>query len=378
MPNKPGVHLFADLPEATYRRLPAVLADSLPDRFGSSLLEAYLAGEGVDPKQISPLDRLTYLGARAMGALEYAPPTGPTARQGTAYEIATIVAESTNAINGTFGTETDATAGIRHIVDIGSSAGGLRAKAVIAYNDETGEIRGGQIDAPAGFQHWILKVDGVNDNTLGATGGEGRLEYAYYLMAGAARIEMSESRLLQEGGRAHFYTRRFDRVGNAKVHTQTLCAMNHLDFREIGTHDYNEYLLTVRQLELGADAEQQAFRRAVFNVAAAVRDDHSKNFGFTLTEDGSWQLAPAYDLMFTPDVTSRMMSVNGSFNDVSFADLMALADRFEIAGAAGIVDDVVTVVASWSEFVQAAGVDATTASTVRAEFVDVRPRRRRR
>jgi serine/threonine-protein kinase HipA len=372
MPNGPGLRTFPGLSEHTYRRLPALLADSLPDRFGSSLLEAYLAGEGIDPTRISPLDRLAYLGSRGMGTLEYAPPSGPATGHGTAYEIANLVAEANNAINGSFGTETDATAGIRHIVDIGSSAGGVRAKAVIAYNDETGEIRGGQIDAPPGFAHWILKLDGVTDSALGTSGGEGRLEYAYSLMARAAGIDMMESRLLEEGGRAHFYTRRYDRDGNIKIHTQTLCAMNHLDFREIGTHDYSQYLLTIRALGLGPAAEREAFRRAAFNVAAANRDDHTKNCAFTLTATGSWALAPAYDLVHTPHLAYRMMSVNGSFDVITTADFTAVADRFEIAGAADILGQVADAADSWAEFAQAAGLDDHRARHASSDFVNLR------
>ena len=377
LPNRTGIFTFPQLSDVTYRRLPAMLADALPDRFGSSLLEAYLANEGISPRQITPLDRLAYIGRRGMGALEFAPPTGPALRSATAYDIANIVNEGRNAIAGSFGTEEDATAGIQHLIQIGSSAGGLRAKAIIAYNDETGEIRGGHVDAPDGFEHWLIKLDGVDaDNTLGVTGNDGRLEYAYYLMAVAAGVDMMHSELLEECGRAHFMTRRFDRIGNQRVHVQTLCALAHLDFREIGTHDYSQLLLTISELGLGADAQRQAFRRAAFNVMAANRDDHTKNFAFTLPEGGSWGLAPAYDLTYTADLSLRQMSVNGNFGEVDADDLFALADRFGVEAASDVLSEVANAVDAWPTFAGDAGLEPEL--TARVSSALTRPVRRRR
>jgi serine/threonine-protein kinase HipA len=365
LPNRSGLFTFPQLSEFTYRRLPAMLADALPDRFGSSLLEAYLSGQGVPARQITPLDRLAYIGQRGMGALTFAPPTGPAQQVGSAYEIAELVAEGRSAVDGSFGTEADATAGIRQLIQIGSSAGGLRAKAVIAHNETTGEIRGGHIDAPDGFGQWIIKLDGVEaDDTLGKAANNGRLEYAYYLMATAAGIDMSESQLLEEGGRAHFMTRRFDRIGNERVHTQTLCALAHLDFRQVGTHDYNELLLTIRELGLGADAERQAFRRAAFNVMAANRDDHTKNFSFVRRAGEQWALAPAYDLTFDLGPSFRQMSVNGNFGEVSTDDLLVVADRFGIDRAVQVVHEVADAVAVWTDFASEAGLPNDAAKRV--------------
>ena len=223
--NSPGVFVFPQLSEPTYRRLPAMLADALPDQFGTSLLEAYLAGLGVASHQITSLDRLAYMGRRGMGALEFAPPIGRNESSGTAFDLAQIVAQGRNAIAGSFGTEADATAGVRELIQIGSSAGGLRAKAIIAWNADTGEVRGGHVAPDPGFEPWIIKLDGVEAaSEVGATIGHGRVEYAYFLMASAAGVAMSRSRLLEEGGRAHFMTHRFDRAGTGKIHTQTLCA----------------------------------------------------------------------------------------------------------------------------------------------------------
>jgi serine/threonine-protein kinase HipA len=366
--NTRGVFAFPNLPHHTFYGLPAMLADALPDSFGASLLDAYLVGLGVAAKDITSLDRLGYLGSRGMGALEFAPPLGPPAQPESAYEVARLVAEGRNAIAGSFGTETEATASVRDLLRIGSSAGGLRAKAIIAWNEKTGEIRGGQINTPDGFEHWILKLDGVGDglsSPIHASHAEdGRIEFAYSLMAKAAGVEMAPSRLLEEGGRAHFLTQRFDRVGNTKVHMQTLCGLAHLDFRAIGTHDYAQYLAVVRSLGLGAAAEQQAFRRVAFNVMAANRDDHTKNFAFLHEEAGSWKLAPAYDLTCSAELQFRNTSVNGNFGEITVADLLALADRFEIGSVADVLAEVADAVSSWSEFARTAGLSKSTTADV--------------
>lgn len=363
--NAPGVFAFPNLAQHTFHGLPAMLADSLPDRFGTSLLDAYLVGLGVAPNRITALDRLAYLGSRAMGALEFAPPIGPPASE-TVYEVARLVDESRNAIAGSFGTDDDTTASVRDLLLVGSSAGGLRAKAIIAWNETTGEIRGGQLEAPAGFSHWILKLDGINLRGAeeAATRENGRIEYAYYLLAQSAGLHIAESRLLEEGGRAHFMTKRFDRQGNTKIHMQTLCALAHLDFRAIGTHDYSQYLATVRSLGLSSMAEQQAFRRVVFNVMAANRDDHTKNFAFLLPENGRWELAPAYDLTCGFDLQFHNTSVNGNFADVNRGDLLALADRFEIDAVATILSEVADAIASWPEFAISAGLSASVSAKV--------------
>jgi serine/threonine-protein kinase HipA len=365
--NTRGVFAFPNLPHHTFHGLPAMLADALPDSFGTSLLDAYLVGLGVAAKDITSLDRLGYLGSRGIGALEFATPLGPPAQPETAYEIARLVVEGRNAVAGSFGTENEATASVRDLLQVGSSAGGLRAKAIIAWNENTGEIRGGHIDAPDGFEHWILKLDGVGDgrsNLSDAQAEDGRIEFAYSLMAKAAGLEMAPSQLLEEGGRAHFLTQRFDRVGNTKVHMQTLCGLAHLGFRAIGTHDYAQYLAVVRSLGIGAAAEQQAFRRVAFNVMAANRDDHTKNFAFLLEEAGSWKLAPAYDLTCGGDLQFHNTSVNGNFGDIAETDLLTLADRFEIGSVADVLAEVADAVSSWSEFARSADLSKSATAEV--------------
>lgn len=370
LPLSAGPRIFPTLPERTYRRLPALLADAVPDRFGNALIDAYMVNNGVQVSSITSLDRLAYMGRRGMGALEFKPPRGPEVNTATGYQIGDLVKEARSALSGSFGTETDSTASVRHLLEVGTSAGGARAKAVIAWNRVSGEIRGGQLDAPPGFEQWLIKLDGVGDDQqLGTTGNYGRVEYAYHLMATAAGIDMADCALIEEQGRAHFVTRRFDRVDGEKVHTQSLCGIAHLDFNQIGVHDYSQYLQTVRRLELGAASEQQAFRRVVFNVAAANCDDHTKNFSFVLPRGGRWSLAPAYDVTHAysptgPWTFQHLMSVNGKFANITRADLLELADRYAIAGATAVLKEVAAAVDNWSEHAASGGVPPATQAAI--------------
>lgn len=350
----PEVVLFTDLPEATYKRLPALLADALPDDFGNALVDKYMADKGVSPSQITVLDRLAYMGKRSMGALEFRPQHGPTSRKATAIDLAHLVVEARKAVTGIFEEDEHTNAALRSIIDVGTSAGGARAKAVIAWNEATGEIRSGQVDVQPGFSHWLLKFDGMGtDLELGSTQDYGRIEYAYSVMAKAAGITMSECRLLQENGRSHFMTKRFDRAdGNIKHHMQTLCAMSHIDFKKKSANSYAQLFITIKDLKLGRSALVESFRRMVFNVMAKNCDDHSKNFSFLLRQGGQWELAPAYDVTFAHNpvgewTSQHLMSVNGKFKDFVAADLLAEADRFGIGEGASIIEEVRAAVRQW-------------------------------
>ena len=365
--------VFPTLPPDTYHRLPSMVADSLPDDFGNALTTAYLANEGVQPGQITALDRLAYLGNRGIGALEFHPMRGPRTRKAKAIELSELVVAARSALRGQTGSEHGITDAISHLIAVGTSAGGARAKAVVALNPETDELRSGQVPADPGFEQWLLKLDGVGvdlDLDLGASGNFGRIEYGYHLMAAAAGIEMMECRLLEEGGRAHFMTRRFDRTpGGDKVHTQTLCAMAHLDFRQIGTHDYAQLFLQIDELGLGPEARAEAFRRMVFNVAAANCDDHTKNFSFLLPQGGEWRLSPAYDVTHAhaPDsqwTRQHLMAVNGRTRGVTRADVDEVGDRFSVPGPSAVVEQVLSAVAKWPTFADKAGVPEATAEHV--------------
>ncbi len=377
MPVSQSLHVFPLLPEATYKRLPAMLADALPDDFGNALIDAWMAREGVPKSAITPLDRLAYLGARGMGALEFRPTRGPRHRKATAVAISRLVVSARNALSGKFDGDRETEAAITNLIQVGTSAGGARAKAVIAWNPQTHEIRSGQLPADPGFDYWLLKLDGVGkDHELGTGGFYGRIEYAYYLMAKAAGIEMFESRLLEENDRAHFMTRRFDRQNGSKQHIQTLCAMQHLDFKQRGTHDYNQYFQAITALRLPETALEEGFRRMVFNVLAANCDDHTKNLSFLMDESGKWQLAPAYDVThaYNPKgewTYQHLMSVNGKFQGITRADLEAVGDRFLIPGYRRIIKSVSEAVGRWPEFAGAAGLPPAEIQRVLEDFPDV-------
>ncbi|MCK9391409.1 MAG: type II toxin-antitoxin system HipA family toxin [Syntrophales bacterium] len=353
--------VFTDLPELTFKQLPALLADALPDEFGNNLIDAWMASRGVAKSQITSLDRLAYMGKRGMGALEFKPARGTTSVRSTAIKLSHLIESARSAVHGEIGSDQLAKAALAQIIQVGTSAGGARAKAAIAWNPTTDEIRSGQFDVEPGFEHWLLKFDGMGaDRELGGTQDYGRIEYAYFLMARAAGIAMSPSRLLEEEGRAHFMTQRFDRDGNKKHHLQTLCAIAHMDYKQKASHDYNQLFLTIKQILSGYHQQEEAFRRMAFNVMAANCDDHTKNISFILREGKEWELAPAYDVTHAHNpqgewTSQHLMAVNGKFSDISRSDLLAVADRFGIGTAPQVLKQVVDAVSSWPDFAVKAG-----------------------
>jgi serine/threonine-protein kinase HipA len=357
------VFLFVDLPEATYKRLPALLSDALPDDFGNALIDRYMADKGLRATDVTALDRLAYMAGRSMGALEFRPTRGPATKKATSIELSTLVTEARKAVTGAFHGDDHTSAALRSIIEVGTSAGGARAKAVIAWNPQTDEIRSGQVAAPAGFEHWLLKFDGMGKDTeLGMSQDYGRIEYAYHLMARAAGIHMTHCRLLHEGGRSHFMTRRFDRgEDNERHHMQTLCAMSHLDYKRKGTNAYSQLFGTIRDLRLPYEDMQEALRRMAFNVMSRNCDDHTKNFSFLLKQGKPWRLSPAYDVTFAHNpkgewTNQHLMSVNGKFTDIEREDMQAEADRFGVGDAPKVMDQVKAALARWPEFAAAGGV----------------------
>lgn len=372
--------IFTDLPIATFKRLPALLADALPDDFGNALIDAWMANKGIARDAITPLDRLAYMGKRGMGALEFRPARGPSVASHTAIKLKRLVDSARLAVHGQLDSDSHAQAALAQITQVGTSAGGARAKAAIVWNPKTDEIRAGQFDADPGFEHWLLKFDGMGtDHELGSSQDYGRIEYAYSLMAQAAGIDMAPCRLLEEGGRAHFMTRRFDREPGAdgktvKHHMQSLCAMAHLDYKQKATHDYAQLFQTIQRLKLDHDAMAEAFRRMVFNVLTANCDDHSKNFGFLLPAGSQqWQLAPAYDIThaYNPKgewTYQHLLGVNGKFGNISRDDLLHLADRYAIGPASKIIDKTQEIIAHWPEFARQAGLAETITQSVAQDF----------
>ena len=356
MPLRSGIFSFPLLKRETFHGLPGLLADALPDRFGNRIIDVWLAQQGRSAKDFTPLERLCYLGSRAMGALEFKPAIGPRNRQSIPIEIAELSRLAADILRH----RTDWTANLKGnraevlktIIRVGTSAGGNRAKAVIAWNPKTEEVRSGQVPAPPGFESWILKFDGVHDAALGDPRGYGRVEYVYYRMAVMAGIEMTPCRLLKEGPRAHFMTRRFDRDESGKIHVQSLCAMAHYDFNAAGQYSYEQALQVIQKLDLGFPATEEFFRRMVFNVLARNQDDHTRNIAFLMDRRGRWRLSPAFDVIWaynpSGDWTSRhQMSINGKRDAFGKKDLLAVAGQFGIRNAAAIMAQAAEAVAAW-------------------------------
>ena len=375
--NRESTFIFPGIDPVAFHGLPGLIADALPDHFGNQLIDAWMAQRGIDKDQVTELDRLAYIGKRGMGALEFRPARGSHTESAAPLKMQSLVEEARRALHGNLNHTEDTAAAFANIMRVGTSAGGARAKAVVAWNPATGEIRSGQFDVDTGFEHWLLKFDGTGkDFELGSGQDYGRIEYAYSLMAKTAGIVMSDCRLYEENGRAHFMTRRFDRVGNAKVHMQSLAAMVHMSHEQRRTHAYESLFLTINKLGLGSTAMTQAFLRMAFNVAAKNHDDHTKNFGFLLPEGGEWALAPAFDVTFAYNpkgewTREHLMSVNKKFDGITRDDLMTVASRFSIPGAKAAIDAVNSAVAGWSGHAESAGLSASGSAELARHFVGI-------
>ena len=372
MPLSERVYEFPALPRESFHGLPGLLADSLPDKFGNALINAWLATQGRSAASFSAVERLCYTGARGMGALEFVPALGPKPRKASKIEIdalvqlASEVLSHRNALQATFAGAAREKA-LKEILQVGTSAGGARAKAVIAWNRETHEVRSGQLAAGDGFEYWLLKFDGVagnQDKEVQDPKGYGAIEYAYHLMARAAGITMSECRLLEENGRRHFMTRRFDRLaGGEKLHMQSLGALGHFDFNQAGAYAYEQALLTIRQLELPMAAVEEQFRRMAFNLVARNQDDHVKNIAFLMDKQGQWSLAPAFDVTYCYSpagawTATHQMTMNGKRDNFTRRDFEACAKNalMKRGRAATILREVRAAVECWPEFAAVASV----------------------
>jgi len=366
MPLEPAIYSFPELDFSTFRGLPGMLADSLPDRYGHFLIDTWLARRGRDRSSFSPVEELCYIGSRGMGALEYRPAFSGRDRsaQVEVDELADLAAEVLGSRETLRSDLNDQ--GLAELLLVGTSAGGARAKAIIAWNPSTGEVRSGQVSAPGGFEHWILKFDGVgsSDRDLIDTKGYGRIEYAYFQMARDSGITMADSRLyVDKAERAHFMTRRFDRTDGQKVHMQTLAALAHWDYNQAGVHAYEDALAVTLGL-CGAGDTTQLYRRMVFNVVSRNQDDHTKNISYVMDRSGAWRLSPAYDMTwaYNPkgDWTSRhQMTIAGKRDDLTRSDLLTVAEQFGIGGPDEIIDEVVETVSDWKRYGVDAGVDPT-------------------
>lgn len=357
-----------------FKGLPGLLADVLPDKYGHAVMNTWLTRQGRPTGSLNPVEMLCFIGKRGMGALEFEPPDPKGTSTATKLEISSLVYVANEILMGRKDFSTNLTVNeekaLLDILKIGTSAGGARAKAVIAYNRETGEVRSGQADTSKGFSHWLIKFDGVTDRQFGTSYGYGRVEMAYHLMALDSEIEMTECRLLEENGRAHFMTRRFDREPNlGKLHFQSFCAMRHFDFNDIQDYSYEQLFETLRMLGLPYPQAEQLFRRMVFNVISRNCDDHTKNFGFIMDQTGSWKLSPAFDVChsYRPGsswVSQQSLSINGKRQNITRHDLLEVAKRMNIKKAANIIGQLNEIVKNWPKYAEQTKVDIDLRDTI--------------
>jgi len=344
----------------TFKGLPGLISDSLPDKYGNLLIEKWLAQIGRPPNSMNPVEKLCFIGSRGMGALEFKPAKHKTNKNTFAIEIKSIVDIAKKMLSNRKSFETNISAdelqAMKEILKIGTSAGGVRPKAIITFNSKTKEVRSGQTNAPKGFEHWLLKLDRVSGSQFGESHGWGRVEYAYHLMAKECGIDMTDCELLEENGRAHFMTKRFDRESDyTKHHIQTLCSIQHYDYNNLFGFSYEQVFQTMRLLRLKYPEAEQMFRRMVFNVLATNCDDHTKNFSFRLKKGENWELAPAYDVCYSYDpnniwVSQQTLSINGKYKNIIKEDLMTIAKANTIKKGEKIIEEINTVVKKWGDF----------------------------
>lgn len=363
----------------TFKGLPGLLADVLPDKYGNQLINSWLAQNGRPINSMNPVETLCFIGLRGMGALEFEPTQFLAIQKVFDVEINGLINVAQQMLQTRKSFKTNFAANelqaMRDILKIGTSAGGARPKAVISYNETTNEIKSGQGSTPEGFEQWLIKLDGVSDAQFGRSSGYGRVEMAYYEMAKASGIEMMKCKLLEENGRAHFMTKRFDRSGaNVKHHVQTFCAMEHFDYNEVNSFSYEQLFQTMRKLRLPYPQAEQMFRRMVFNVLSRNCDDHTKNFSFTLKQDQEWELSPAYDLChaFRPDsmwVSQHALSVNGKRKEIKKTDLLKIAEPMNIKKSKATINEIYEVVQAWPDFASRQNVNKELASAIHKTLV---------
>jgi serine/threonine-protein kinase HipA len=366
--------------ENTFHGLPGLLADVLPDRYGNQLINNWLAQQGRAENSMNPIEKLCFIGTRGMGALEFEPATN--ANKGVFdIEVDGLVAVAAEMLNKRSKFEVNLQANelkaMKDILAIGTSAGGARAKAIIAYNEVTGAVKSGQAKAPKGFKHYLLKLDGVDDAQFGTTKGYGRVEMAYYNMAVDCGIDMMPSRLLEENGRAHFMTERFDREGGEiKHHIQTLCAMQHYDYNQVGAYSYEQMFQTMRLLTLPYPQAEQIFRRMVFNVIARNCDDHTKNFAFRLKQGSEWEITPAYDICYayrpgSDWVSKHALTINGKRENITIEDLLKVANSMNIKKPKQIIKEINSVIQQWTVYAERCTVENTLKKKIASNLIDL-------
>ncbi len=372
MPLSSRTYRFPELPLKSFHGLPGLLADSLPDKFGNAIIDTWLATQGRKPESFNAVERLCYIGTRGMGALEFKPaiPRGrPTSSRIHVAQLVTLASEilvHRSSLSTVFANRKDEQA-VRELLRVGTSAGGARAKALIAWNPQTNEVRSGQVPAGIGFEYWLMKFDGVKNNRdkeLADPEGFGAIEYAYSKMAEDAGLTMMPCRLFEEGGRRHFMTKRFDRTDEGvKMYMQSLAAVAHYDFNMAGAYGYEQAIMVMRDLGLGRDAVEQQFRRMVFNIVARNQDDHVKNIAFLMDRKGEWSLSPAFDVTysFNPSgdwTSTHQMTLNGKRDAFTMEDFESCGKlaRLKQGEAKAIVGTVQAVVSKWRDYAEEVGI----------------------
>lgn len=343
-----------------FHNLPYLLSDSMPDDFGNRMMKEWLKQKKLSIDDINPVDRLTYVGSRGMGALEYEPinykeDNNHNVNTSDLFEVAKKVLEGKEETTYDY-LDKDS---LSDILRIGTSVGGARAKALIAIkfdsNKKITEIKSGDIIQPEGYSYWLLKIDGANEKTLGEGEGLGKIEYAYYLLATQAGVEMADSILFEENNRFHFLTKRFDRTDNGdKIHMQTFSALAGIDYKIQKASSYETLFRVMKRLRLPYYQFEQQYRRALFNVIARNHDDHVKNFSFLMDKQGAWKISPAYDInySYSPGGTwtnVHQSSINNKFDNFTRNDLLSLGKTFGIKKANHILDEIIEAVNLWSK-----------------------------
>ncbi len=372
------IYTFPELDPKTFMGLPGLLSDSLPDRFGTALLDRWLSEQGRAIETVNPVERLCYTGTRGMGALEYHPPKKEFGDKGKQLEIERLVRLASDVLSERSGLHANMNnlnqQDILDIIRVGTSAGGARAKAVIAYNQKTGDMRSGQINDLDGYEYWIIKLDGVTNRQLGDPSGYGRIEYAYALMAKDCGIDMTDCELKHESDRAHFMTKRFDRDTNGKLHMLSLCGLAHFDYNKPHAYSYEQAFQVIRTLGLHYPASEELFRRMCFNVIARNQDDHTKNISFLMDKNGNWTLSPAYDMTYAynPEAAwtkSHQMTINGKYDDIQRSDLTDVAGKMNINKPDIMIDNILDIVADWPGYADRAAIPREKANAIQKTHV---------
>ena len=366
MPLSRVIYSFPELPYNSFKGLPGLVSDSLPDRFGNAVIEDWLTRQGRSLESFNVIDRLCYIGTRGMGALEYKPQTSENYSEQVDIDLLVNLANEVLKDRRDLSVDSSKNEAMTQLFNVGSSAGGARAKAIIAWNKKTGEIRSGQIDAGEGFQYYIIKFDGVDgngDHGLSDSKGYTNIEYAYYLMSTAAGIDMMPCELYKENGRNHFLTKRFDRTHEGKIHSQTFGALCHLDYNTPRITGYEYLAETCRKIGIKQHQIEQLYKRMVFNVLAVNNDDHVKNFSFLMNRNGEWSLSPAYDMTFAYKedniwLREHQMLVNGKSRNISKEDLLISGKNMGISKKRCnlIIEEVSYAIDKWEDFAREAEV----------------------